>query len=83
MLTAIETWQKIDIDSLNREWNAKVQRIAKVVETVPGVIDEDLRSGRGEQLSDIEGDVGRTDALVSRSLNAINNCVPVSRVLKC
>ena len=37
MLTAIETWQKIDIDSLNREWNAKVQRIAKVVETVPGV----------------------------------------------
>jgi uncharacterized pyridoxal phosphate-dependent enzyme len=37
MLTAIETWQKIDISSLNREWNAKVQRIAKVVETVPGV----------------------------------------------
>lgn len=37
MLTAIETWQKIDIDALNREWNAKVQRIAKVVETVPGV----------------------------------------------
>lgn len=37
MLTAIESWQKIDIDALNREWNAKVQRIAKVVGTVPGV----------------------------------------------
>ncbi len=37
MLTAIETWQKIDLDALNREWNAKVQRIAKLVETVPGV----------------------------------------------
>jgi L-seryl-tRNA(Ser) seleniumtransferase len=37
MLTAIETWEKIDINSLNREWNAKVRRIAKVVETVPGV----------------------------------------------
>ena len=37
MLTAIETWQKIDMDALNREWNAKVQRIAKVVDTVPGV----------------------------------------------
>jgi uncharacterized pyridoxal phosphate-dependent enzyme len=37
MLTAIETWQKIDIDALNREWSAKVQRIAKVVDTVPGV----------------------------------------------
>ena len=37
MLTAIETWQKIDMQALNREWNAKVQRIAKLVETVPGV----------------------------------------------
>jgi uncharacterized pyridoxal phosphate-dependent enzyme len=37
MLAAIETWEKIDMDSLNREWNSKVQRIAKVVETVPGV----------------------------------------------
>lgn len=37
MLTAIETWQKIDMNALNREWNARVQRIAKLVETVPGV----------------------------------------------
>ncbi|MFL6350572.1 MAG: aminotransferase class V-fold PLP-dependent enzyme [Bryobacteraceae bacterium] len=37
MLTAIETWEKIDIGALNREWNAKVQRIAKVLDTVPGV----------------------------------------------
>jgi len=37
MLTALETWQKIDMQALNREWNAKVQRIAKLVETVPGV----------------------------------------------
>ena len=37
MLTAIETWKKIDVSALNREWNNKVQRIAKLVETVPGV----------------------------------------------
>ncbi len=37
MLTAIETWQKIDMSALNREWNTRVQRIAKLVETVPGV----------------------------------------------
>jgi L-seryl-tRNA(Ser) seleniumtransferase len=37
MLTAIETWQKTDMNALNREWNARVQRIAKLVETVPGV----------------------------------------------
>jgi L-seryl-tRNA(Ser) seleniumtransferase len=37
MLTAIETWKKLDLSSLNREWNSRVQRIAKIVETVPGV----------------------------------------------
>jgi len=37
MLTAIEAWQKIDMNTLNREWNARVQRIAKLVATVPGV----------------------------------------------
>jgi uncharacterized pyridoxal phosphate-dependent enzyme len=37
MLTAIETWKKLDLNALNREWNSRVQRIAKLVETVPGV----------------------------------------------
>lgn len=37
MLTAIETWKNIDLKTLNRQWNARVQRIAKLVETVPGV----------------------------------------------
>jgi L-seryl-tRNA(Ser) seleniumtransferase len=37
MLAAIETWQKIDLAALNKEWNSRVQRIATLVETVPGV----------------------------------------------
>ncbi len=37
MLTAVETWHQLDLGALNREWNRKVQRIAKLVETVPGV----------------------------------------------
>ena len=40
MLTAVETWQQIDLSALNREWNARVQRITKLVETVPGVSTE-------------------------------------------
>ena len=36
-LTAIETWLKIDSKKLYEEWNARVERIAKLVETVPGV----------------------------------------------
>lgn len=37
MLTAIETWKNTDFAALNREWNSRVRRIAKLVETVPGV----------------------------------------------
>ena len=36
-LTAIETWLKADSKKLNDEWNQRVDRIAKLVETVPGV----------------------------------------------
>ncbi len=36
-VTAVETWLKIDSKKLYAEWNARVERIAKLVETVPGV----------------------------------------------
>jgi uncharacterized pyridoxal phosphate-dependent enzyme len=36
-LTAVETWLKIDSKKLYSEWNGRVERIAKLVETVPGV----------------------------------------------
>jgi uncharacterized pyridoxal phosphate-dependent enzyme len=37
LVTAVETWLKTDLNALNREWNARVERIAKLVKTVPGV----------------------------------------------
>ena len=36
-LTALETWLKIDEKKLYSEWNGRVDRIRKLVETVPGV----------------------------------------------
>ena len=36
-LTAIETWLKLDPKKLYADWNARVDRIGKLVETVPGV----------------------------------------------
>ena len=36
-LTAVETWLKMDLNALTREWNGRVKRIATLVETVPGV----------------------------------------------
>jgi L-seryl-tRNA(Ser) seleniumtransferase len=36
-ITAVETWLKMDEKKQYAEWNARVDRIAKLVETVPGV----------------------------------------------
>ena len=39
-LAAVETWAHLDLEKLNREWARRVERIAKLVETVPGVTTE-------------------------------------------
>lgn len=36
-LTAIETWLRLDEKKLYADWNARIDRIRKLVETVPGV----------------------------------------------
>ena len=36
-LTALEVWLKIDEKKLYEEWNARIDRIRKLVDTVPGV----------------------------------------------
>jgi L-seryl-tRNA(Ser) seleniumtransferase len=40
VLAAVESWTKQDLDALNKEWAKRVDRIAKIVETVPGVTTE-------------------------------------------
>lgn len=37
VLAAVESWTKQDLNALNKEWSRRVERIAKVVETVDGV----------------------------------------------
>jgi uncharacterized pyridoxal phosphate-dependent enzyme len=37
LITAVETWLKTDLDALHREWSARVERIEKLVKTVPDV----------------------------------------------
>lgn len=36
-LTALETWLKVDEKKLYAEWNSRVDRIRKLVDTVPGI----------------------------------------------
>jgi L-seryl-tRNA(Ser) seleniumtransferase len=40
VLAAVESWTKQDLDALNKTWAKRVERIAKIVETVPGVTTE-------------------------------------------
>ena len=40
VLAAVEYWTKQDLNALNKTWNQRVERIAKIVETVPGVTTE-------------------------------------------
>jgi seryl-tRNA(Sec) selenium transferase len=37
ILAAVDFWSKADLSALNAEWSARVQRVATLVETVPGV----------------------------------------------
>ena len=36
-LAALDYWSKADIAAINREWQRRMERLAKMVETVPGV----------------------------------------------
>ncbi len=40
VLAAVESWTKQDLEALNKEWSKRVERIAKIVETTPGVTTE-------------------------------------------
>jgi len=37
ILAAVEYWSHADLEALNKEWKSRVERIAKLVQTVPGV----------------------------------------------
>ena len=37
ILAAVEYWSHADLGALNKEWQSRVERIAKLVQTVPGV----------------------------------------------
>jgi L-seryl-tRNA(Ser) seleniumtransferase len=40
VLAAVEAWTRQDLEVLNKEWSRRVERIAKIVETTPGVTTE-------------------------------------------
>jgi len=40
VLAAVEWWLKADVNAIEREWRDRLKRVAKLVETVPGVTTE-------------------------------------------
>jgi seryl-tRNA(Sec) selenium transferase len=75
MLAAIEAWQQIDLPALNKAWRGRVEKIAKLVETVPGVtttitIPEDGNSYPTLTVNWDEQQVGFTVAQCDQELRA-------------
>ena len=48
-LTALETWLKVDEKKLYSEWNSRIDRIRKMVDTVPGVTTDTYVPGDGNR----------------------------------
>jgi len=40
MLAAIDYWSQADLGALNKEWQSRVERVQRLVDTVPGVTSE-------------------------------------------
>ena len=59
VLAAVETWTKLDLDALNKQWSQRVERIAKLVETVPGVTTEIKIPEGGNSYPTLDRVVGR------------------------
>ena len=78
-LTALETWLKIDEKKLYAEWNDRIDRIRKLVETVPGVKTDILRSRRRQPLSHAEGLLGSGGLAITRSTTVCRNCARAIR----
>ena len=54
VLTAIETWKDLDLDELNKGWQSRVETIARMVETVPGVTTEIVVPEAGNRYPTLE-----------------------------
>lgn len=54
VLTAIEIWKDLDLEALNRQWQARVETIARMAETVPGVTTEIVVPEAGNRYPTLE-----------------------------
>ena len=61
ILAAIEYWSRADLGVLTKEWQSRVERIQKLVDTVPGVTTNIMTPDGREQLPNTIGDVGRSE----------------------
>jgi L-seryl-tRNA(Ser) seleniumtransferase len=50
LLAAVESWTKMNLQGLDRQWDKQIRRIAQVVETVPGVTTETRNAYAGPSL---------------------------------
>ena len=82
-LTAIETWLSLDSKKLNEEWRNRVDRIAKLVETVPDVHTEIYVPDDGNRYPTlrVNWDQDAWDFSVSQCVKMLHESDPVIEVL--
>ena len=82
-LTAIETWLSLDSKKLNEEWHYRVDRIAKLVETVPEVHTEIYVPDDGNRYPTlrVNWDQEAWDFSVSQCVKMLHESDPVIEVL--
>jgi hypothetical protein len=73
-LAALDYWSKADIAAINKEWQRRMERLAKMVETVPGV-QTSIKTPppQSQTASPPSSSLGTNRSLASRWLNAMSN----------
>jgi uncharacterized pyridoxal phosphate-dependent enzyme len=82
-LAALETWLKLDLNKLNAEWTARVERIRKLVDTVPGVRTDIYTPDDGNRYPTlrVHWDTAAWNYSISDCVNELRASDPVIEVL--
>ena len=82
-LTALETWLNLDEKKIYTEWNGRVDRIRKLVDTVPGVKTDIYIPDDGNRYPNTEGLMGSGRLGASPFPIACRSCARTIRSSKC
>ena len=82
ILAGVDYWAQADSKALNKEWTSRVERIAKLVGTVPGVTTDIAIPETGNSYPDTHRSVGRAEVRFNHRSMCASSYARVSPVSK-